>query len=829
MAHPKKRGAGGSLPPAPKYSPQANGNLEGSPSKAILSKGSNLRELRKAALGYVAKAWALVPVHNKRPIGLDWNTATAMRHAADIAKQFGKHPQTNGVGVLLASSKLCSFDADRLDRTRAGLAKLATPIDVDTVLESGWHIRSGKPNSARSLFVVPKGPKLRWKQLRVRKPVAEWTNVDPETGELRPAYGIVFELRAESPNLQDVLPPSLHDTGTTYTAPPLPEDLPVLAGPLLDLWRRWQADPKAVEAELFDAFGVPEADRVHSLSGKPGKLDYENKALRTPYNDANSVESVLLRHGYTDHGAGRWAHPGATGAPGCQPIDTDKRPGLWHSHNGGDPLFGTFDAWTAHVQLDHGGDQKAAEAAWYAEHPKGSEFEPIEGHEGDDDEEAEDNELLQGLPTLPEAALYGILRPIVEAATRHTEATRVGVAVALLVEFAARYGGALRLRIGDEDRTVPLYALLVGPTAKGRKGTSAAFPVKLFEAVDRRLAPDPWDEEPHTLPGAPQRTTGVSSGQGIIAFVRDAGERITPSGTVHDMPGAEDKRLLIDLSEFATVFVASANENNTLSPVLRDAFDAKRLQNPTVTNYLCATGAHVCVFGHITMHEFRKHTIDSKRNTDISNGLLNRFAIVYSARDKMVSMPDAVPWEVRNALAKALADNVREVFRGVGDVGPNDRRVVEYRMDRAATALWKRNYEAVSGARYDSAVVDALLSRRELLVRTLAVLLAATNGERIVTAPALEAALAWSQYMVDSTTRVFARAGERRKANELRRDIAAITEWARTSRRGEPFANRDFVMRFGRWDSKRRNSVLRAMLETAPAQLVHDGKTYRLA
>jgi hypothetical protein len=781
---------------------------------------TNLPALRKAARGYVAKGWALVPVRNKRPMGDDWNTATAMHDAAGIAQHLGPGTKANGVGVLLGKSKLCSFDADDLDRTRAGLAKLG--IDADAVLDSGWHVQSGKPNSARALFSLPKkGAALRWMRLRVRRPREQWkTDAD---GAMHPTNDIVFELRAGSPNLQDVLPPSLHTSGTTYKAPALPERLPVLAGPLVELWRRWQADPKGVEAELFEAFGVPVGDRVPSLSGEPGKLDFPS-SVRVPYNAANSVETILLRNGYAEDGTGRYAHPGATGSPGCMPLEA--KDDLWHSHNGGDPLHGTFDAWCAHVVLDHDGNQQAAEAAWYAEHPKGSEFAAIEGEDDDDDDP--DDGLLRGLPELPDEALYGVLRPIVEAATKHTEATRVGVAMSALVQFAARYGGALRLRIGDDDRTVPLFALLVGPTGKGRKGTSAAFPRQLFKVLDELITnPECWDDN-RTLPGASQVVAGVSSGQGIIDLVRDEGQVFSSKGSPRMVPGAHDKRLFIDLSEFASALVVSGQDGNILSQVLRDAFDGMPLASPARTNQLRATDAHICILGHITMHEFRKQTVETKRNTDVTNGLLNRFCIVYSARNKLVPNPQPVPDMDKLDLAIQLADNVRNVFCDAGYVGENSRRVVEYVLDGEAQAAWDGGiYAEISNHRYDSEVVHALLSRRDALVRILSVLLAAINGERIVTEPALRAALAWSQYMVDSTSHVFAKMGERRKANELRQDIADITRWAKEKM--PTFTKRDFTQRWARKiDAARREAALRAMLEAAPPQLVRDGTAFRL-
>ncbi len=371
-----KKRAGTAHGPGPKAECSQKTQERGTKPQSQLS-GRRAKEdisvpLREHARAYIAKGWKLVPVCDKKPMGDEWNTRTVMRTEADIDKQLRKHRPANGVGVLLAESGLCSFDPDDLERTRKGLAKLG--IDTDAVLDSGWRIESGKDNSARALFALPKGTPLQWMRLAVRKPRDQWGPPDKD-GVRRPKNTIVFELRAQSPNLQDVLPPSVHPCGSEYSAPALPKRMPALARPLLELWRRWQANPKEVEAELFDAFDVPQEDRVPSLAGKPGKLDFPSRA-RMPYNDANSVEELLERHGYEEHAGGRWSRPGATGAPGCRAIPG--KDGLWRSDNGGDSLRGTFDAWTAHVVLDHSGDPKAAEEAWYAEHPKGSEFAPIE-------------------------------------------------------------------------------------------------------------------------------------------------------------------------------------------------------------------------------------------------------------------------------------------------------------------------------------------------------------------------------------------------------------------------------------------------------------------
>ena len=397
------------------------------------------------------------------------------------------------------------------------------------------------------------------------------------------------------------------------------------------------------------------------------------------------------------------------------------------------------------------------------------EFGPVESDVSDDDLDS------YKLPTMPPEALYGVLKAIVDAATANSEATVPGVAAAALTHFAARFGKALGIDVADERRTLPLYVLLVGPTGRGRKGTSSHFASQLFDDVDKLLA-NGWGDltlSPHMAVPSLHVVSGVSSGQGLIELVRDDNVPLTRSGIERMVDGVEDKRLLLDLSEFGLVFSVSAQESNTLSMVLRDAFDGRTLDNPTRTNPLRSTGAHVSVLGHITMSEFRRRTVDNKRSTDTHNGLLNRFLVMYSVRDRIVTRPEPVPEAIRRELAGILANNVHAVFDQHCSDHRGHRRVV-LRMTHAAWRLWEDEYPRITSATYDSEYVYAMMARRELHTLVIAALLAAMNGESAVDVPALRAGLAWGAYVADTNTRVFATIAQRQQAQRLRAWVAKL-------------------------------------------------------
>lgn len=105
---------------------------------------------------------------------------------------------------------------------------------------------------------------------------------------------------------------------------------------------------------------------VSSADGSDGKLTHAS-ALRTSFNSAHTVAEILARHPdrYTRKGR-RWVPTDSKHPPGIRPIPGKTE--LCRCDHSNDVLFGTFDAWIAFVELDHGGDMHAAEAAFRPQH-----------------------------------------------------------------------------------------------------------------------------------------------------------------------------------------------------------------------------------------------------------------------------------------------------------------------------------------------------------------------------------------------------------------------------------------------------------------------------
>lgn len=162
--------------------------------------------------------------------------------------------------------------------------------------------------------------------------------------------------------------------------------------------------------------------------------------------------------------------------------------------------------------------------------------------------------------------------------------------MALLVQFLVAFGCACG-RGGhyqvEADRHYPNeFAVLVGPSSRGRKGSAWGHVRRLLEDVDQTFS--------RCLVG------GLSSGEGLIAQVRDpaAGE---------DAPASADKRRLVIEQEFAQVLKVLAREGNTLSAIVRQAWDGEPLQTIVRNDPLRATGSHIAILGHITRDELLRY------------------------------------------------------------------------------------------------------------------------------------------------------------------------------------------------------------------------------
>lgn len=330
-------------------------------------------------------------------------------------------------------------------------------------------------------------------------------------------------------------------------------------------------------------------------------------------------------------------------------------------------------------------------------------------------------------PTLNNVALRGLAGQLVEALDPHTEADPVAVLLQFLVAFGNAVGRRPHFRIEGDFHHTNLFAVVVGSTAKGRKGTSWGRTRQILEAADSA-----WVQA--------RIVSGLSSGEGLIWAVHDdvpAFNAETGEQEIVD-PGIADKRLLVQESELASTLRTLRRDGSTLSAVIRNAWDTGSLRTLTKNNPSSATDAHISIIGHITKEELRRY-LDA---TEMANGFANRFLWVCVRRSKC--LPEG--GQLSDATLFSLSSQVRNALEVAKRIGHMTR-------SPAARALWASEYAALSDGR--PGLLGAVTSRAEAQVTRLSCLYALLAGRAVIEVEDLEAALALWAYCEESCRYIF--------------------------------------------------------------------------
>jgi len=307
-------------------------------------------------------------------------------------------------------------------------------------------------------------------------------------------------------------------------------------------------------------------------------------------------------------------------------------------------------------------------------------------------------------------AWSGLAGAIALAVAPHTEADPVAILAQTLIAAGATIGRGTWLQVEASRHHPNEFVVLVGDSAKARKGSS-------------------WDHVARTLGAAHLGFanlvhTGLSTGEGLIWAARD------PAGAD---PGAGDPRLLVVEPEFVTVLKASGRDINTLSPVLRAAWDGRPLALLTRTAPARASAAHVSVIGHITAAELTHHL----SNLEAANGFLNRFCFIATRRHRLLpdgGSPDPL---AGTGLESRLQANLTSARSG-GQI----------QLDPVARHEWHDIYATLSEPQ--DGILGSLCARAEAHVLRLAMLYALVDGATTIAVEHLRAGLALWDYSARS-------------------------------------------------------------------------------
>jgi hypothetical protein len=346
-------------------------------------------------------------------------------------------------------------------------------------------------------------------------------------------------------------------------------------------------------------------------------------------------------------------------------------------------------------------------------------------------------------------AFYGLAGDTVRTVAPHTEADSIALLVHLLVMFGNVIGPRAHYMVGETKHALNLFAIFVGKTGKGRKGTAHDQVIALF-----RIAAAEWNARVQS---------GLTSGEGLINAVRDPSpERIVAGKRVPADPGVDDKRLLTFESEFSSVIRNANRPGNILSATLRQAWDSGDLRVMAKNNPDVATGAHISIVGHISKEELQAEL----SSTDRANGFGNRFLYIGVARSKY--LPEGGNLDPAERAASATRLRTAIDFAKTVDA---------MRRDDNARGLWAEVYPRLSDGQ--AGLAGAMLSRAEAQVLRLSCIYSLLDLSAVIRVEHLSAALALWAYVEGSVRYIFGTALGHPTADEilkaLRTNSAGLT------------------------------------------------------
>ena len=205
-----------------------------------------------------------------------------------------------------------------------------------------------------------------------------------------------------------------------------------------------------------------------------------------------------------------------------------------------------------------------------------------------------------------------------------------------------------------------------------------------------------------------------------------------------DSDAPDDKRRIVLEPEFAQVLKVLAREGNTLSPVVRQAWDGKPLQTMVRHSPLRAREAHIGIVGHITKDELLRYL----NATELANGSFNRFLLIAVKRVQLLPFGGQLKG---NDLAR-VRDGLRVALRFAAVAG-------QLELDGEARQRWIHVYPDLS--RGDPGLRGAATARAEAHTIRLALVYALLDCSAHIKLVHVEAALAVWAYCDASTGWVF--------------------------------------------------------------------------
>jgi hypothetical protein len=339
-------------------------------------------------------------------------------------------------------------------------------------------------------------------------------------------------------------------------------------------------------------------------------------------------------------------------------------------------------------------------------------------------------------PELDPAALCGVAGEIVESVSPVTEGDAVAILMNTVIMFGNAVGRRPYFKVGATRHYPVEFGLLVGKTAKARKGTAHNEVERIFI-----IAAPEWVRD--------CRHSGLSSGEGLIALIHDEIDAKHPAIT--------DKRAMVVETEFANTLTVMTREGNTLSGVMRDGWDCRPRLSILTKTRIHASNPHISILGHITLDELR-FQLD---RVHLTNGFANRFLIAIVKRSQLLPFGG----EVEAAKIDRLGDRLRAAIEQA-------RLWQDIPFTSDAKLLWQGMYAELS--KEAPGLFGSVIARAEAHTARLAMMFALLDLRREIGVEHLEAALAVWRYCEASARYIFGDAIGNAMADDILRALRQL-------------------------------------------------------
>ena len=309
-------------------------------------------------------------------------------------------------------------------------------------------------------------------------------------------------------------------------------------------------------------------------------------------------------------------------------------------------------------------------------------------------------------------AFIGIAGDFVHVMESQTESDHAALLTNFLVASGVMFGRE-RYALADGKHHYPIESLVMaGPTGGGRKGTGTDRVLTVMYQADAGF----YD----------RKIGGLSSGEGLIQKV---------SKKMSEAPG-EVGCFLIVLPEFGSLLSVMKRDSNTLSHVVRQAWDGDRLEVSTRKDPLDVDNVNISLIGNVTPAEL----LNSLTATDRANGFGNRLLIQCVRRSKFL------PEGGEDVDTRAIVSRLRAAVaaaKGRGRIG----------RDSAAREIWAEQYPHLARSR--AGIAGAMCARAEAHTLRLSLIYALLDSAESIRSEHLRAALAVWNFCENSVNHIF--------------------------------------------------------------------------